>query len=96
MADTEEFTKEEKELLISAAAGGGEFLNISDVDKTPGSGIFVKYGKNLFDTKDPVAVAKYLEAFKSLKKRGMVSEAGEKKYQLTGTGWEKARSLRQE
>ena len=96
MADTEELTKEEKELLISAAAGGGEFLKIADVDKIPGPGIFVKYGKNLFDTKDPVAVVKYLEAFKSLMKRGMVSEAGEKKYQLTGPGWEKARSLRQE
>jgi 3-keto-L-gulonate-6-phosphate decarboxylase len=96
MADIEELTKEEKELLKLAAAGGGEFLNISDVDKIPGPGIFVKYGRNLFDTKDPVAVAKYLEAFKSLMKRGMVSEAGEKKYQLTGPGWEKARSLRQE
>jgi len=96
MADTEELTKEEKELLMTAAAGGGEFLNISDVDKIPGPGIIVKYGRKLFDTKDPVAVAKYFEAFTSLKKRGLISEAGGKSYTLTAPGWEKARSLRQE
>jgi hypothetical protein len=95
MVDTVELTKEEKELLMTAAAGGGIFLNISDVEKIPGPGIIVKYATKLFDTKDPVAVAKYFEAFKSLMKHGLVSEAGGKTFQLTGPGWEKARSLRQ-
>jgi len=95
MDPTEELSSEEKELLKTAADGGGVFLNISDVDKTIGPGIFVKYARQLFDTKDLVAVAKYFVAFQSLMKRGLVSEAGGKTYQLTKTGWEKARSLRE-
>jgi len=94
MADTEELTKEEKELLMTAAAGGGAFFDITETDKIPGPGISVKYSEKLYDTKDPAAVAKYYEAFKSLLKRGLVSEAGGKTYQLTGPGWEKARTLR--
>ncbi|MDH5186478.1 MAG: hypothetical protein OEZ20_10405 [candidate division WOR-3 bacterium] len=96
MADTEELTKEETELLMTAAAGGGAFFDISKTDKIPGPGIIVKYKEDLYDTKDPVAVAKYYEAFKSLMNRGLVSQAGGKTYQLTGPGWEKARSLREE
>jgi uncharacterized protein YjhX (UPF0386 family) len=95
MATTEELTKEEKELLMTAAAGGGAFFDISKTDKIPGPGIIVKYKEDLYDRNDPVLVAKYYEAFKSLMKRGLVSEAGGKTYALSGSGWEKARSLRE-
>ena len=95
MAETEELTKDEKELLMSAAAGGGAFFDITTTAKVPGPGIVVKYKEDLYDINDPVAVAKYYEAFKSLLKRGLVSQASGKTYQLTGTGWEKARSLRE-
>jgi hypothetical protein len=94
MAETEELTKEEKELLMTAAAGGGAFFDITETAKIPGPGIIVKYSEKLYDTNDPAEVAKYYEAFKSLLNRGLVSEAGGKTYQLTGPGWEKARSLR--
>ena len=91
---TVELSKEEKELLITAAAGVGEFQNISDVDKVPGPGIMVKYSRNLFNTKNRAKVAKYFKAFNSLRHRGFICEAGGKSYTLTGPGWEKARSLR--
>lgn len=89
-----ELSKEEKELLITAAAGVGEFQNISDVDKVPRLGIIVKYSRNLFNTKNRATVAKYFEAFNSLRRRGFICETSGKSYTLTGPGWDKARSLR--
>jgi hypothetical protein len=90
-----ELSTEEKELLITAAAGVGVFQNISDVDKVPRPGIIVKYSRNLFNTKNRATVVKYFEAFNSLLRRGFICEAAGKSYMLTGSGWDKARSLRE-
>lgn len=89
----EEFNKEEKELLIAAATKSGEFLDISNIDQLPGPAILVRFKPNLYDNNDPMIVAKYFDAFKSLLRRGYILYDEGKLYKLTGSGWEKGKEL---
>ena len=81
---------DEKELL-SSAAKSGEFHIIS-VGQPPYN--WVRAGSSDFAGDNDTAVAaKYLEAFRSLCERGFIDHKDGTFFILTGSGFDKARSL---
>lgn len=83
---------EEKELLTSAAAGEGRFQVI-----TSDCGTFVfTYKRDFQDLSNPSVTARYLDAFRSLCKRGTIDPLSKDRnpsFQLNSVGWDLARSL---
>ena len=84
------FSKTEKELLI-AAAKRGEFYLLSE-NQIPGTWIRAD-GKDFLDEGDPAFAATYLEAFRGLCERGYIVHEGGRLFNLTGSGFQKAREL---
>jgi hypothetical protein len=85
----DEFSPEEKDLLV-ATARTGEFYLLS-VQEIPGDWIRAG-GKDFVKEDDPALAAKYLEAFHNLRQRGLVSY-NDGSFMLTGSGFEQARKF---
>jgi class 3 adenylate cyclase len=84
-------SREETEILIAAAADGEISLLSSDE-----TGAWVCAGKRDFvDHSDRAVAAIYAQALKSLCRRDLVTHAGGIAYDLTGTGFQLARELKQ-
>jgi hypothetical protein len=81
---------EEKELL-RAAARSGEF-HVLKVDQLAYPTIRAG-GTNMGEGNDPIILATYYEAFKSLCSNGYIEYAGGVLFRLTAGGFEKARKL---
>jgi hypothetical protein len=81
---------QERELLLAAAKKGEFFL--TSVDQIPGTWIRVD-GRDFVEAGDPAVAARYMEAFRSLCERGYVRHEGGHLFMLTGSGFDKARSL---
>jgi len=86
------FSSEEKELLIEAAESGKfQLMAVAQFQ-----GTWVRAGrKDFLDRNDPATAARYLEAFRRLCERGLIVHEGGKLFMLTGTGFQKARELRE-
>jgi hypothetical protein len=81
---------EEIEILI-AAADKGE-ISVLSTDET---GAWVRAGRRDFaDQSDRAVSAIYLEALRSLRRRGLVTHVGGIAYDLTGSGFQQARELK--
>lgn len=81
---------EEIEVLI-AAADKGE-ISVLSTDET---GAWVRAGRrNFADKSDRAVAAVYLEALRSLRRRGLVTHAGGIAYDLTGRGFQQAREFK--
>ena len=84
-------SREETEILI-AAAEGGEISLLSSGE----TGAWVCAGKRDFaDQSDLAVAAMYVQALKSLCRRELVTHAGGIAYDLTGSGFQLARELKQ-
>jgi uncharacterized protein YjhX (UPF0386 family) len=89
----DDFPEEELRLLI-AAADDGEIREHS-VDQI--SGKWVEAGGEYFlDQSDPALAALYLDAFDSLRRKGLVRYEGGDLYMLTGRGFKIARALNEQ
>jgi class 3 adenylate cyclase len=85
------FSSEETEILIAAADKGEISLLSSDE-----TGAWVSAGNRHFiDQADRAVTAMYVQALKSLCRRDLVTHAGGIAYDLTGTGFQLARELKQ-
>ena len=69
----------------------GEFILFS-VDQIPGI-VVIADGKDFHDDNDPAYAAIYLEAFRSLIKRGYIVYEDGVLFRLTGSGFKKAREF---
>jgi class 3 adenylate cyclase len=88
-SDKSSLSPEEVEILI-AAADRGE-ISILSTDET---GAWVRAGRRDFiDHSDRAVAAMYLDALRSLLRRGLVTHAGGISYDLTGSGFRQAREL---
>ncbi len=82
---------EETEILIAAAEKGEISLLSSDE-----TGAWVRAGRRDFaNHSDPAVAAMYVQALKSLCRRELVTHAGGIAYDLTGSGFQLARQLKQ-
>ena len=84
---------EEELILLSACADDGEIF-VHDTDQT---GKFIEAGRqHFYDEKDPAVAALYMDALKSLRRRGLAELDGGSLYQLTGRGFKIARALKKQ
>jgi hypothetical protein len=83
-------SKREKEILYATQERGELWLLHWD-----GGGTWLRSGKSDFiDPKDRALQEEYLEAFISLRKRGFIRQVSTTYFGLTGSGFKKARSLK--
>jgi hypothetical protein len=88
----EEFSEEELMLLVAAADSGEIMKHYADqVGHWIGAG-----RQHFFDQSDPSLAALYLDAFESLRGRGLVRYDGGDLYMLTGRGFKIARALKRQ
>lgn len=87
-----QFSEPERELLVSAAGGGGCF-HIMSVAQVPGSWVRAGNREDFMDQEDPSHAALYFDAFRLLCERGLIMHECGGMFVLTGVGWEKARSF---
>ena len=88
----EEFSEEELMLLIAAADDGEIMKNYADQ-----IGHWIGAGRqHFFDQLDPALSALYLDAFESLRMKGLVRYEGGDLYMLTGRGFKIARALKKQ
>ena len=87
-----EFSEEELMLLI-AAADSGEIMKYSANE----IGEWIVAGRqHFYDHSDPAFAAFYLDAFETLRRKGLVRYEGGELYMLTGRGFKIARALKQQ
>ena len=88
----DEFAEEELMLLI-AAADKGEIMKHSanEIGDWVGAG-----RQHFYDQSDPAFAALYLDAFDSLRGKGLLRYDGGELYMLTGRGFKIARALKQQ
>lgn len=86
-------SEEELTLLMAAEDKRGEiFVHSSDqTGEWIGAG-----GRHFWDQSDPAVAAMYIDAFHSLRQRGLVRFEGGSLYMLTGAGFKMARTLKQQ
>lgn len=88
----EEFSEEELMLLVASADDGEIMKHYADQ-----IGHWIGAGRqHFFDQSDPSLAALYLDAFESLRGRGLVRYDGGDLYMLTGRGFKIARALKQQ
>jgi hypothetical protein len=84
---------EEELILLSACAEDGEIF-VHDTNQT---GKFIEAGRqHFYDESDPAVAALYMDALKSLRRRGLAELDGGSLYQLTGRGFKIARALKKQ
>ncbi|HSY47309.1 MAG TPA: hypothetical protein VLC46_00710 [Thermoanaerobaculia bacterium] len=80
-------TEDEKSILTNALPTGE--IHLMRTDQT---GDFVRAGAvNHIDPDDPARQAGGIDAFESLKRKGLVRHEGGQLYKLTGTGFQQAK-----
>lgn len=80
-------TEAEKSILTNALPSGEIYLMRSDQ-----TGDFVRAGAmNYIDSSDPSQQARGIDAFESLRRKGLVRHEGGQLYKLTGTGFQQAK-----
>lgn len=88
----EDFSEEELMLLVASAEDGELMKNYADQ-----IGHWVEAGRqHFFDQSDPAYAALYLDAFDSLRRKGLFRYEGGDLYMLTGRGFKIARALKQQ
>ncbi len=81
---------EEKKILVLAEKNSGIIYRLS----TEETGEYIQIGDEELYSNDPANRDRYIEALKKLLQRGLVRRAEGVRYELTGTGFDKARELR--
>jgi hypothetical protein len=89
--DRHSLSPEEMEILIAAEANNGE-ISVLSTDETAA---WVRAGRHDFiDLSDRAVAATYRDGLRSLIRRGLVEHSGGSAYDLTGSGFAKARELK--
>lgn len=83
-------SRRERELLIAAAEDGVFFVVKSDL-----YGVHVASSSRQFAEQDPSITAHYLDAFTSICARGLIVPQGNRRFRLTGQGFDLARGLKE-
>jgi hypothetical protein len=85
------FTAEELDILLNAADHGDIWIH-----STMQIGDWVRSGNRHFvDESDPAIAARFLDALRALRAKGLVKHQRKQWYMLTGSGFELARELKQ-
>ena len=83
---------EEIELLIAAESRGGEILCVETMQRGM---LVIAGGHEFFDAQDPAVAALHLEALSALMRKGLLRRSSDSVYELTGSGFLRARELKQ-